>query len=80
MPPVSAVSTCSRECDGELCVAMQIYCPVCLSDSRLQRMGGGKNTENTGDREIDRDGEGESERERERNSDRMEMRHRKKRK
>lgn len=51
-----------------------------LATAGCRGWGGGKNTENTGDREIDRDGEGESERERERNSDRMEMRHRKKRK
>lgn len=31
--PDSVVSTCSCsvECDSELCVAMQIYCPVCLT-------------------------------------------------
>lgn len=29
--PVSLVSTRSAECGGELCVAMQIYCPVCLA-------------------------------------------------
>lgn len=30
-PPVSAASTLRAESDGELCVAMQIHCPVCLA-------------------------------------------------
>lgn len=28
---ISAVSTRSADCNGELCVAMQIYRPVCLA-------------------------------------------------
>ena len=47
VPPVSAGSTCSAECDGKLCVAMQIYCPVCLAapapEDKKTRLRRGRN-------------------------------------
>ncbi len=56
--PVSAVSTCSAECDGELCVAMQIYCPVCLAapaaEDKNTRHGRGRNRERERERERER--------------------------
>ena len=51
--PLSAVSTRSAECDGELCVAMQIYCPVCLAAPAAED----KNRRHRRGREKQADGE-----------------------